>query len=142
MSFRIQVFPERCDGCRICEQICLMNHRQPNLSRIRILQASDHSFQVMVCDACEERECIKACDRGAIFVDELTGTPTVSRTLCNNCMKCVYVCKSSGLFYDLKYKQLIVCDTCNNGFFCALLCPNGALGRIKTSEPLKVAQDF
>ncbi len=135
MPFKIGFFPERCDGCRICEQICLTNHRQSNLSRIHILQGSDRSYQAMICYGCEERRCSKVCDRGAIFVDELTGTPTISRMLCDNCMKCVYECKSSGLLYDLEDKHIIVCDTCNNGFYCALLCPNGALGRIKIPEP-------
>ena len=142
MPFKIQTFSERCDGCRICEQICLTNHECSTQPRIRIFQSSEQRFEVMICNICEDHQCIKACDRGAIFIDELNGTPIVSIGLCNQCMKCVYACKNNGLFYDFESKEILACDTCNNGFFCALLCPNGALGRIKISEPIKITQNF
>ena len=142
VSFKLHVIQERCNGCKVCEQICQMNHKHSTASRIRIFSSSDITFEVMVCNMCESHECIKSCEHGAIFIDKLNNTPTITQSICNNCMKCVYSCKSNGLFYDFRNNDIIACDTCNSRFFCALLCPRGALGKIRVTEPIKVAQSF
>jgi len=141
VDFKLDVFPERCDGCGVCEQVCRILHKS-SASRIRIYQNSQNGYELMVCTSCEEKYCLKACDNGAIFIDPLTGSLAISKDLCTKCMKCVYACVNNGLLYDPNKEELLFCDKCEGRFYCALLCPMGALGKISLSEPLKVAQNF
>ncbi|MCX8189311.1 MAG: hypothetical protein N3F64_06335 [Nitrososphaeria archaeon] len=127
MYHKIHFSRERCNGCKICEYICSISHN--SLSKIKIIGFGEN-FDALLCTQCEERKCVKVCNNGALFIDNYTGTPTLSTNLCNKCMKCVLVCESSGLHYDTIQEKIIVCDTCNQRFLCIKLCPQHALSKI------------
>ncbi|MEM3403065.1 MAG: hypothetical protein QXJ17_00725 [Nitrososphaeria archaeon] len=113
-----------------------------SVPRIRVYQNSQRGFELMVCTSCEEKYCLKACGSGAIFIDPLTGSLAISKSLCTKCMRCVYACIDNGILYDFNKDELLCCDKCWGSFYCALICPMGAIGKITLSEPLKVTQNF
>ena len=74
MNRKVLVFePKKCIGCRLCEQVCVMNHfkvTNPAKSRIRIIR-DDESQQdsAIYCHFCIDAKCIEACESEALSRD-------------------------------------------------------------------------
>lgn len=139
VHYRIHFSKELCNGCKICEHVCSINHK--SFSRIKIV-SSIENFDAFLCTQCEDQNCVKVCNNGALFIDNCTGTPILSPNLCSKCMKCVLACESNGLHYDALKGEIVVCDTCNQRFLCIKLCPQNALSKIMVQERIAFAKSF
>jgi len=126
MSPHIEVDPQRCTGCRTCEQVCAFAHEGlfgPARSRIRVLRRDVLTLEVKVCTHCDEAHCVDACPTEALTRQ---GNKTVFEVeLCTGCGACVEVCDL--LFWDEEREQPLICDLCGE---CVSRCPEGALSRV------------
>jgi anaerobic carbon-monoxide dehydrogenase iron sulfur subunit len=119
----VEIDPQRCTGCRICEQVCTFGHEGlfgPARSRLRVLRRDVLTFQIQVCSHCDEAHCVVACPAEALFRQ---GSRTVFEPeLCLGCEACVEVC--TLLFWDEERQQPLLCDLCGA---CVSRCPEEAI---------------
>jgi len=121
--------PSRCTECQICMQVCSWQHfteNSPKRSRIRLEAEWPEEPRILVCLACKEHECVKACPTGALQWD---GWVRVKENLCDGCLACAEACPVDGIRKDPRGIVPLVCDTCQGSFQCAKWCPTGAIQR-------------
>ena len=127
---RIQINPEKCTGCRICELICAFTKHtefNPKRSRIRIVKLDKFFADVpVVCKQCHDPSCEASCPVGAVTQDPHTIVHVDEKT-CNGCELCVEACPFGGIFIDPLTNAAIVCDLCGGVPQCVKWCPTGAL---------------
>ncbi|MFX1519931.1 MAG: 4Fe-4S dicluster domain-containing protein [Promethearchaeota archaeon] len=117
--------PDRCTGCRICEEACVTYHYDEiNLarSRIRVIRDDDEGLDIVtVCVQCEEKPCIPSCPVEVISAND-DGTITID-DFCIECNLCKDACLYSGTHPDPKGGKYIVCDLCDGDPQCVQWCP-------------------
>lgn len=117
-----------CTGCRICEQICALEHYgeyKPALSRIRIRSIWPQEEKAVVCRQCKARSCLKACPAGAI---SFNGSHIVLKEeLCTGCGDCLKACPFKLDLINPANGQPLFCDTCSGKYACVGLCPTKAI---------------
>ncbi|MFQ5711821.1 MAG: 4Fe-4S dicluster domain-containing protein [Candidatus Geothermarchaeales archaeon] len=127
----VDVYPDRCSGCRICELICSFHHeREFNItySRIRILKNDRMGIDFpILCFQCEKAPCIDVCPVGAISSDRETGAISIDEDRCIVCRGCLIVCPYGALSLHTKRRTMIACDLCGGEPLCVEWCPNDAL---------------
>jgi carbon-monoxide dehydrogenase iron sulfur subunit len=129
MPLHIEVDPQRCTGCRTCEQVCTFAHEGvfgPVRARIRVLRRDVLKFEARVCTHCAEAHCVDACPTGALTRQ---GNKTVfDPELCTGCGACVQVADKKRpcdlLFWDEEREQPLICDLCGR---CIRRCPEKAI---------------
>lgn len=133
---KIQINPEKCTGCRICELICSMTHygeSNPKRSRIHVYKLERFFVDVpMVCKQCPDPSCAAACPievlkRGAEHIMK------VDEERCTGCGQCVEACPFGAISIDPSTRTAIVCDLCHGQPKCVKWCPGGALGFVSDS---------
>lgn len=127
----IEVNPDNCRGCRLCEMVCSLHHEQEcstTKSRIRILKDSDWAFDCpLLCIQCIEAPCIESCSTGAIYRDGATGIVVVDDKACVGCRDCITACPLRALFLDEEKVIIFKCDLCAGDPECVKWCSNKAL---------------
>jgi carbon-monoxide dehydrogenase iron sulfur subunit len=127
----IEVNPDNCRSCRLCEMVCSLHHEQEcsvTKSRIRILKDSEWAFDCpLLCIQCAEAPCVDHCSTGAIHRDEATGVVRVDAQSCVGCGDCIPACPVHGLFLDEEKATIFKCDLCAGDPECVKWCPNKAL---------------
>ncbi len=123
---RIKVQRDRCTGCRLCLQICTVEHfreMNPKKSALRIEAKFPEPgrYRPFVCTQCGE--CEKVCPEKAISRAE-TGAFLVDRGKCNNCGDCIPACPVGVIFQHPDHGFVIICDFC---MMCTELGSTGAL---------------
>lgn len=123
------IHAERCTGCRICESVCSMTQEKTlnrAKSRIRIHRMDVLTLSQKFCDQCEERPCIAACPKGAIY--EKNGQVRIRKSDCDGCRfreglaACISVCDK--LFLSPDKSHAMMCNQCGA---CVKECPEQAL---------------
>jgi carbon-monoxide dehydrogenase iron sulfur subunit len=147
MSLRVDVIPDRCTGCRICEIVCSEFHEgkfQPSKARIQVL-SFDESVQdiPIVCQQCVDAPCLEACPQDALSRDAATGAVVLDAELCIQCGSCVRACvvgldkippnDKLAIRLDTETQLPLKCDLCMGDPQCVKFCPTEAL-RL-TDEP-------
>jgi len=138
MGKRIQVFPEQCIGCRICELACSLEKEgqfKPSLSRISIMVSQDDTTCFpAVCLQCEDAPCVEACATGAI---ERAGSGLVilEEGECTGCGQCVSACPFGSILFDEVTGKAKKCDLCRGDPVCVEFCPTRALRYGEQKEP-------
>lgn len=131
--------PDRCVGCRICEQWCSYAHlgeMSPVKSRIKIRRSHAMGTSVpLVCVQCRRPLCIEVCTVGALSKDDKTGAVIVDREVCTGCALCVQICPRGAVRLDPEDGAALVCDLCGGTPQCARHCPEGALRYIAPAGP-------
>ena len=112
----VDVDPNRCIGCRICELACSFEKGgkksfNPENSRIRVLRLSPSLNVAMSCRLCENAPCVKTCPRQALRQSN-KGTIMVSEDKCTGCGWCIKACPFGAISLDLANKVAAVCDKC------------------------------
>ncbi len=121
---------EKCNGCRLCENVCSIYHEKvSNTSRARIHIVKWENvglFVPMICQQCDNPICETVCPIHAVSRDEKTGALLIDNDLCIGCKLCVMFCPLGGVGID-KNRKILKCDLCDGEPFCVKFCVPGAL---------------
>jgi Fe-S-cluster-containing dehydrogenase component len=137
---RVLVRSDRCVGCRSCEIACMHHHLGDNnddpkerplaVPRVKVecglldrTQTSvDHSGDtcfrgnlhktfVILCQHCDDPECVGACIAGALTKDP-DGMVRHHPELCVGCLMCIMACPFGAIYRDPGSKGVVKCDLC------------------------------
>jgi len=133
----INVNPEKCCGCRICEMACSMVHLclfNPRRALLRVeinrlpcpgTETSQIDVPV-VCLQCDPAPCSDSCPEGAIGKVE-SGAWVVDKEKCTGCGLCVDACPHKMISVDSEQRIARKCDLCQGSPICVRYCPMEAL---------------
>jgi carbon-monoxide dehydrogenase iron sulfur subunit len=126
---KIVIDHHKCDGCKICEQICTFSHYQefnPKRSRIKVVQDIREGISMpKTCNQC--RECIEVCPEGAIYRNNDLGAVCLDEKKCTGCEICIQSCPQGVLSKDPISGFINICDFCGGEPQCVGWCPEKAL---------------
>lgn len=95
--------------------------------RVRTHGGLEGTFVVIVCHACKNPPCVRACEFGALR--KRPGGGNVLRPeKCTGCGKCAKACITGALVMDEEAGKPITCAYCG---ICAEHCPHGVLTLVK-----------
>lgn len=125
----IEVTPDTCCGCRICEMVCSLSHEglcSPELSRIRVVNQPAKEIDIpIVCIQCGI--CAAKCPANAIGINKETQVYIVDAKRCVGCGVCAAVCPFGAISLPASTKYAIRCDLCGGEPACVKACPTGCL---------------
>lgn len=120
--------PTRCTGCSLCLIACSMKHHatcNQHLARIRIVRFKNPELNVpVICMACDDAPCIKACPMNARIRDA-NGTVVTDEEICIGCRACIYICPAGSPTINPYTGQTMTCDMCrgeSSGPWCVTAC--------------------
>lgn len=123
---RIKVNKSNCTGCRLCRQVCTIEHFNeinPKKAALRIDAKFPNpgTYRPVVCTQCGK--CLEACPEGAITKNHI-GAHIVDREKCTNCGDCVDACPMDVVFQHPDLDHVIICDFCMR---CTEMCNTDAI---------------
>ena len=124
----MEVIPEQCTGCRICEMICSITHSEKintQRSRIRIESVWPEEENIYVCRKCNKPNCVKKCPQDAL-TQNASGIIEIDEDKCILCKTCIEACPFDAIFIG-KEGNLLICDGCDGDYECVSWCPNDVL---------------
>ncbi|MFH1002756.1 MAG: 4Fe-4S dicluster domain-containing protein [Chloroflexota bacterium] len=137
----ISIKEEVCQGCRLCEVYCQVQHspsqdilktfkraaRRP-AALVWVEEKKPLSFSVQ-CHHCDEPACVYACLTGALSKDPASGVVTVDEAKCCGCWTCILACPYGAIRQDTGRGKIAKCDLCPGEEVpvCVANCPNEAL---------------
>jgi len=120
----LKFHPEKCDGCKKCEQACSQVHFKTDeggeKSAIRIIKTKD-SYKMHVCD--QRGLCIDMCPVGAL-TRRKNGVVWLDKKTCIGCQSCVGFCPIGAMRKSKARIEPFKCISCGA---CVRACPNNAL---------------
>ena len=127
----IDVTPELCIGCRLCEWACSFWHNKvnsPTKSRITVVRDEAGTLDIpVVCLQCDDPPCSAACPTGALRKDDVTGLVEYDPDRCVGCRMCVVACPFGAIAWDPDSRRILKCDLCGGDPQCVKVCPTEAL---------------
>ena len=136
---RIKVNKDKCTGCRLCLQICAIEHFHeinPKKAALRIEAKfpDPGKYRPYVCTQCGK--CAEVCPEEAISrVD--SGAYIVDKDKCTNCGECVPACPVGVVFRHPDHDFVIICDFC---MLCTELCNTGAIVKWEKKASLEAKE--
>jgi Fe-S-cluster-containing hydrogenase component 2 len=132
MSQKVLVFePQKCIGCRLCEQLCVLTHHgviNPAKARIRIIRDHDAQLDIATyCHQCKNAPCINACQFDALSRDLSTNAILVDEEKCVGCRQCIQECPHAAPSMHPEKKVVLICDLCEGNPKCVEICPEHAI---------------
>jgi len=126
--------PERCIGCLSCMFACSRinaGRASPDRSAIKVKTQGglEGDFAVVVCRACTDPPCARACPTGALVRREGGGV-LLNRELCQGCGACAEACLIRAISQDDE-GQTVCCKHCGA---CVAFCPHGVLEMEEVEE--------
>ena len=117
--------PEWCDGCRMCEMVCSLQHTgsiNPSLARIRVIRPKAGGAYPVVCRQCKDPLCQSACPvPGAMTRDERSGAAVINEAKCTGCLACVEACPFGAIQVGPNH-EILKCDLCGGDPECVKYC--------------------
>jgi len=130
-KYYIDIHPEKCTACRICELACSLHHHgeiNPAKSRIKVnIFHEDFFFYPNVCSQCEDAWCVNICPNAALSKDRITGVVSVDEARCVGCRMCIQACPFGAMGFDSEKGISENCDLCGGDPECVKSCFYGAL---------------
>ena len=118
----------RCVGCQLCMFACSRRFGVSGFGKSAILVKSvggfERGFTVVVCRACADPPCARACPENALVVRPGGGV-LLKPNLCTGCGLCREACIIGAVFWDEYANKPIICTHCG---YCVDFCPHGVLG--------------
>ena len=126
----LAVHADKCTGCRMCELACSfkkVGRGDVSASRIRRNPKAPTAIAPSVCIQCSDPACLKACPRGAITKDPVTGIVHINHEKCVPCVLCRKACAYGGIQNSPLEGLVVKCDHCGGDPECVKVCASGAL---------------
>ncbi|MEW6270355.1 MAG: 4Fe-4S dicluster domain-containing protein [Thermodesulfobacteriota bacterium] len=132
----LHVDPNRCIGCRACEEACseCPDHFGVPMIHLDFLErAVSVQTAPTVCMHCSEPACASVCPADAIKVDRDGVVLSAAAERCIGCGNCALACPFGVPRIDATRELMTKCDLCygrtSRGLapMCATVCPSGAL---------------
>lgn len=137
------VYPDKCTGCRVCEQWCTMSHfNVVNPARARItVKRLHHRYlnTILACTQCEGPACIDVCPVQAISRDPVTLGLLLDEESCTGCAMCADECHTGCIKMDPVTDLALLCDLCGGDPQCVKHCPEAAIQYV---EPHQIAPTY
>jgi carbon-monoxide dehydrogenase iron sulfur subunit len=118
---------ERCVGCQNCMFACTRKEGVGGIGRTRIHVRSvggmERGFKIIVCRACRDPPCAKACPNDALVTRPDGGVRLISEK-CNGCGHCRDACILGAVSWDEEKGKPMICLQCG---YCSKYCPHGVL---------------
>lgn len=118
---------ERCVGCQSCMFACARRSGNGGLagSCIGVKSAGGvrKGFVVVVCRACPDPPCARACPVDALQSRQGRGV-RLNPSACIGCRACVQACPFGAVFWDEEAGKPQICVYCG---YCAGYCPYGVI---------------
>lgn len=131
MTKALQMFPDKCTSCLMCEMACSLENEglfNPAKSRIKVFEFEHGRTSVpYTCTQCEEAWCLHACPTNAIVINKATGAKEVIDDKCVGCKVCTMACPYGTINYNSATGKVIKCDLCGGDPKCAEVCPTDAI---------------
>lgn len=147
---------DSCYGCKSCTLACKMNKKIPvglpsciSVFRIETQNSEGNvtcDFIPVMCQHCENPDCIKECKLNAIVKNE-EGLITIDNDLCVGCGRCVKVCSYGAISIcetSAKKKKAYKCDLCfsrrklGGKTICEQHCPGEVFSCLNENEAKKI----
>jgi len=136
---------ELCVGCQSCMFACARRHGQGGLAAscigVKSAGGMRNGFTVVVCRACFDPPCARACPEDALVVRGEQGGVTLLPDRCLGCGCCVPACPYGAVFWDDTLNKPQICDGCG---YSPSFCPHGVLAaerRPKKARPPAAAAE-
>lgn len=121
------VDPNKCVGCQLCVLACSQRFGVAgfNKSAIAVRSAGgiERGFVVIVCRACEDPPCARACPVDAL-IRRRGGGVILNPSKCIGCGMCVQACDIGAVLWDNEWMKPTICTHCG---YCVEHCPHGVL---------------
>ena len=131
MQKSLNISPEKCTGCLLCELACSLEHEgsfNPAKSRIKVIEFASLGRMVpYTCTQCADAWCVKACPVNAIVINHETGAKEVIDALCVGCKVCTIACPFGAINYNADTGKVLKCDLCGGDPKCVEACPTAAI---------------
>ena len=131
-AIKIKMNPEVCQGCRVCEAVCSLNHFgavSPSGTGIRVEEKEQlGTFNLFVCQQCFDLPCADVCPQNAIARNSYSGAVEVGEE-CNGCGACVDACPYNAIVISAVTgkERAVKCDLCGGLPVCFNACPRQVL---------------
>lgn len=118
----------QCIGCYSCMLACARHVAKSFSPRQSAIQIRTHGglqsrLMAVVCSACHNPACARACHFGAL-TPRTGGGVTLHPDACIGCGRCVEACTAKAIFLDDETRKPIVCRHCG---ICTQFCPHHLL---------------
>ncbi|MGB9927931.1 MAG: 4Fe-4S dicluster domain-containing protein [Methanosarcina sp.] len=135
MAKRLKVAnPARCIGCYSCMMACARTWYDTislKNSRINIQTKGgiETSYAQIVCHACVDPPCMRACPLGAL-TKRKGGGVILNKEICDGCGNCIHACLMGAIHLDAE-KKAVICKHCG---VCPKFCPHDVLEMIEVED--------
>jgi len=118
---------ELCVGCQCCMFACARRSGKGGLGAsaitVRSMGGMEHGFKVIVCRACDDPPCARACPTEAL-TPKPGGGVRLDPNKCIGCGRCAQACVLGAVQWDNESNKPVICVQCG---YCVDFCPHGVL---------------
>ncbi len=119
---------EKCVGCGLCMLACSRRMSEVGVGKsaiqVRSAGGMERGFTIVVCRACRDPPCAKACPTGALK-PRRGGGVVIDYDKCIGCGACAEACLIGAVMWDPNTNKPFICMHCG---YCVNYCPHHVLG--------------